>query len=67
MMGHGDPFLTSSPLAGRYLGLVLSCQTILEGRNVKEESKGGKTVSNALKTLNIRNTSYSTFESKKNI
>ena len=59
MIGHGDPFLTSSSLAGGYLGLVLSCQTSLVGRNVKEKSKGRKTVSNGLKSLN--STKYSVF------
>ena len=36
--------LTSPSLTGVYLGLVLSCQTGSAGRNVKEKSKGGKTV-----------------------
>ena len=52
-MGMGIRSLTSSSLAGGYLGLVLFCQTSQAGRKVKEQSKGGKTGSSALKSLNI--------------
>ena len=51
--------LTSSSLAGGYLGLDLSCQTSMARWNVHEKSKGGKTVSSALKGLNT--SKYSLF------
>ena len=44
--------LTSSSLVWGYLGLVLSGQASLARWNVHEKSKGGKTVSSALKPLN---------------
>ena len=50
VMGMGVRSLTSSSLAGAYLGLVLSCQTSLSGWNVHEKTKGGKIVSSALNT-----------------
>ena len=46
-----------------YLGLVLSCQKSLVGRNVKEKSKGGQTVLSDLKSLNI--SKYSLFHFSK--